>query len=446
MGFFVAAGDCHTAWHDTHHIAVIDKAVRRVCDAVRMMLATVLCCAMIVSLTACSQFGSEYTDNVSNSQTIDSAVGTVTSPTLRPNIHDDLVRIAVPAPIDVNLAHARHAVAAMSLEEQVGQLIMAPLFAGTDPSTMHDVIAGQHIGSVLIIGNWTGGVASVRAATDMLQSYTPTQHRLLIATDQEGGLVQHLKGPGFDRIPSAVVQGTMTPDALRASAKVWGNQLATAGIGIDLAPVAGTVTVDRASNAPIGALNRDFGLDANGNADHAIAFVEGMRDSGVGASVKHYPGLGAVTGNTDFTTDGILDVTTTANGPEISVFTQVIHESKPAMVMMSLATYQQIDSTTPAVFSPTIINGLLRTETGYDGVVTSDSLSAAALGGIAPDQLGVRLIEAGGDLACIGDNSYVQPIIEGLLARARTDESFARRVRQSAERVMTLKFRMGLAS
>ena len=49
-----------------------------------------------------------------------------------------------------------------------------------------------------------------------------------------------------------------------------------------------------------------FGLDADGNADHAKAFIQGMADSGVGSAIKHYPGLGSVTGNTDFTADAFL--------------------------------------------------------------------------------------------------------------------------------------------
>ena len=74
--------------------------------------------------------------------------------------------------------------------------------------------------------------------------------------DQEGGQVQHLKGSGFDTMPSAVAQGQMSADTLRSSAKTWGGQLKQAGINVDLAPVLGTVQVKRSSNAPIGALNR----------------------------------------------------------------------------------------------------------------------------------------------------------------------------------------------
>ncbi len=58
----------------------------------------------------------------------------------------------------------------------------------------------------------------------------------------------------------------MSTNQLRQSASVWGSQLAAAGINVDLAPVLGTVVVNRAANAPIGALYRDFGLDTAGNA------------------------------------------------------------------------------------------------------------------------------------------------------------------------------------
>ena len=359
--------------------------------------------------------------------------------------HSPLGKSAVPSVTD-DSPHGKavRAVDAMTLDERIGQLVMAPLPAGSDPSTLRDLIVDQHVGSVLIIGNWNSGTTGVSAATSELQSYAPSNNRLLMTTDQEGGSVQHLSGNGFDTMPSATDQGTMDTAQLRQSAATWGAQLKSAGINVDLAPVVGTVTVDRSSNAPIGALNRDFGLDAAGNAKHAKAFIEGMSDSGVGSAVKHYPGLGSVTGNTDFTASGILDTTTTLDGPEINAFNSTL-EASPSMVMMSLATYQAIDPNNPAVFSSTLVTGYLRGKIGFQGVVTSDSLSATALSGVQPSDLGVRLVEAGGDLACIGASSYVQPVLDGLNTKAAGDATFARKVQQSAIRVMTLKYEMGLA-
>lgn len=380
-------------------------------------------------------------EHLAQPQSSSSTLNRDKAPTPKPQKSQERQKAADDSPA----AKASRAIATMSLDEQAGQLIMAPMFAGGNPADLSALISTRHVGSVVLIGNWNNGTAAAKTAADALQSYAPSGNQLIVSTDQEGGQVQHLKGSGFDTMPSAVAQGQMSADTLRSSAKTWGGQLKQAGINVDLAPVLGTVQVKRSSNAPIGALNRDFGLDSNGNAQHGIAFVEGMRDAGVGATVKHYPGLGAVTGNTDFTTEGILDTTTTLDDEEIGAFNTTIKQAKPAMVMMSLATYQRIDSSAPAAFSSKIIDGTLRGSVGYDGVVISDSLSAAAVSGIATKDLGVRLVDAGGDLACIGDTSYVTPILDGIIARAQSDPAFAKKVTASATRVMTLKYQMGLA-
>ena len=357
----------------------------------------------------------------------------------------DVERGAVPSPARTTAARARELVAAMDLGERVGQLVMAPLFAGDNPSVLEDAVRVQHVGSVLLLGNWRSGVEGVRGAVDALQSYARDGgDALIVAADQEGGQVQHLGGDGFDVMPSAVEQGRMSTDRLRAAAAGWGAQLAGAGVNVDLAPVLGTVVIDRAANEPIGALDRDFGLDAAGNAAHGKAFVLGMRDAGVRTAVKHYPGLGAVRGNTDFTSEGILDETTSKEGAEAAAFHTVIAETQPDMVMMSLATYRLMDLDDPAAFSSAIVEGTLRGEQGYDGVVISDSLSAAAVGDVPADQLGVRLVEAGGDLACIGQSAYVSPVLEGLNRRAAEDRAFAAKVGAAAERVVRLKLDMGL--
>ena len=380
-------------------------------------------------------------EHLAQPQSSSSTLNRDKTPTPKPQKSQERQKAADDSPA----AKASRAIATMSLDERAGQLIMAPMFAGGNPADLSALISTRHVGSVVLIGNWNNGTAAAKTAADALQSYAPSGNQLIVSTDQEGGQVQHLKGSGFDTMPSAVAQGQMSADTLRSSAKTWGGQLKQAGINVDLAPVLGTVQVKRSSNAPIGALNRDFGLDSNGNAQHGIAFVEGMRDAGIGATVKHYPGLGAVTGNTDFTTEGILDTTTTLDDEEIGAFNTTIKQAKPAMVMMSLATYQRIDSSAPAAFSSKIINGTLRGSVGYDGVVISDSLSAAAVSGIATKDLGVRLVDAGGDLACIGDTSYVTPILDGIIARAQSDPAFAKKVTASATRVMTLKYQMGLA-
>ena len=111
-----------------------------------------------------------------------------------------LPRADVPSPKkNEPAAQAQRAVSAMTLEERVGQLVMVPLLAGSDPSSLASTITDEHIGSAILIGNWNTGADTVKTATAQLQGYAPAGNRLIIATDQEGGQVQHLTGTGFDR-------------------------------------------------------------------------------------------------------------------------------------------------------------------------------------------------------------------------------------------------------
>lgn len=411
-------------------------------------LAAICAIVMCLALAGCGAIGTQSAPNGDDSSLSGGSPSAASSSAALPSPADSSSPDGSSSPAatdDSPQSRARAMVASMSLEERIGQLVMVPLFAGTDASQIEPLIRNNHVGSVLVLGKWKTGVAGVAQATKALQSYAPAGNGLIIATDQEGGSVQHLTGEGFSTMPSAVRQGKMSTDALRESAATWGEELASAGVNVDLAPVLDTVRVARKSNAPIGALNRDFGLDAAGNADHGMAFVQGMLDAGVQSAVKHYPGLGGVTGNTDFTAEGITDRTTALGDDAVAAFDDAIGRAQPAMVMMSLATYANIDGSAPAAFSKAIVTDHLRGKAGYQGVVISDSLSAEALGGIATDQLGVRLVEAGGDLACIGASDYVRPIIDGLVTRAKSDAAFADLVADAATRVMTLKIGMGLA-
>lgn len=332
----------------------------------------------------------------------------------------------------------------MSVEELSGQLVLATLNPAQPPTDVQSLIAEQHMGGVLYDGNSQMSVDDLASLSATLQSYATGEARLFICADQEGGSVQHLKGAGFDAMPSAVVQGQMNVIELQSNAVTWGGQLSAAGVNVDFAPVADTLTMDRASNDAIGRWNRDFGLDAAGNGDHAAAVVRGLQSVGVIAAPKHFPGLGSMASNTDNTAEGVTDTTTTFDGPTIEAFRYAL-ASNPGMVMVSVGTYSQLDPDNPAVFSRTIITDFLRGELGYSGVVTSDSLSAGALTAYPVSERGVRFIEAGGDLMCANSGGYSAQILEGIVTRANSDPEFAAKVKDSARRVLTLKHRYGLA-
>jgi beta-N-acetylhexosaminidase len=343
----------------------------------------------------------------------------------------------------VEEAKVAAALAAMTLEERAGQLVMVPITPGDSAAQVAETVRKRSIGTVLFLGNGWNSATQVSGAAEQLRQAAGSV-QLWLAADQEGGVVQRLSGEGFSAIPSAVEQGRMNVDDLSASAARWGRQLAAAGVNLNLAPVVDTVDASaRASNAPIGALSRDFGLDASGNAAHARAFVEGMAAGGVGSAVKHFPGLGRITGNTDFDTEGVVDETTTTDDPAVEAFGDVL-SADPTMVMVAVATYAQIDPTTPAAFSSTVISDLLRGQLGWNGVVVSDSLTAAAVSHIPAADRAVRLLEAGGDLACLGSLADAEAALDGIVAQAGKDAKFAALVDAAATRVLTAKLRAGL--
>ncbi len=337
-------------------------------------------------------------------------------------------------------------VEALSLREQVGQLLMVGVSSAGITAADAAAISRTRTGSVILLGNTTGGRSAVRAVVAEVRRATrrPEGIRTVLAADQEGGLVQRLKGPGFSTIPSARVQAARSPKAVRRDAEKWGRQLIAAGIDADLAPVADVVPAALTRiNQPIGQLQRGYGSDPRTVAAHVAAFTTGMQRAGVMTAVKHYPGLGRVRGNTDFVAR-VVDTTTRRKGRELAGFDAAV-AARTDMVMVSSAYYARIDPDHRAAFSTTIIETMLRGDQGFTGVVISDDLAAAAMRDLAPGTRAVRFVEAGGDLAIVGTSGQASTMATALRDRAADDDDFRARVEASALRVVSMKARRGLA-
>ena len=301
-------------------------------------------------------------------------------------------------------------------------------------------------GSVILLGNTTAGAARVASVVERARdaARTPKGIETMVAADQEGGQVQRLQGPGFDRIPSAQRQAQLSPADLESDAARWGRQLRRAGIDANLAPVADVVPKGReGTNEPIGVLRRGYGSNPAAAARHVTAFVEGMDAAGVATSVKHFPGLGKVRGNTDLTAE-VVDTTTTRRDEDLQPFAAGV-DAGTDMVMMSSAYYAEIDASRRAAFSPTVIKGMVRGDLGFTGVVISDDLAAAAMRDLSPGQRMLRFLRAGGDLAIVGDPSLADRMADAVVEEARADSKLAAAVETSTVRVLQLKDRRGLA-
>lgn len=311
------------------------------------------------------------------------------------------------------------------------------------PEASYEAITEHHVGNVMLTGRSNSGVEQTRELVESLREEAGPKStggvRLFVATDQEGGQVQVLRGPGFTDLPSGLDQGDLSPKALRDQATAWGEELRSAGIDVNLAPVMDTVpNPDFAPrNAPIGAFDRQYGFTPRAVAQHGSAFVRGMSDAGVAAVVKHFPGLGRVTANTD-TSSGVTDSETTRDDPFLAPFEVGIDAGTP-FVMVSTAVYTEIDDG-PAAFSPTVIDSMLREDLGFDGVVISDDLSVATqVAEWSPAQRAVQFVAAGGDMVLAVDPAHAAPMHEALLRRYKKNDEFAVKVDAAVGRILKAK-------
>lgn len=334
----------------------------------------------------------------------------------------------------------------LNLREQVGQLMMVAVGSTGMSEAESRAVSRSHAGSVLLLGqSTTGTVGTADAVRDVRSAaHRPAEVEVLMAADQEGGLVQRLAGPGFSEIPAAVDQAELSDGQLTREAEKWGGQLERAGIDANLAPVADVVPSDlRALNDPIGKLRRGYGPSPVTVAEKVDAFTKGMDRAGIATAVKHFPGLGRVRGNTDFERR-VVDATTTRSDRGLRGFATAV-DAGVDMVMVSSAFYTRIDPQRQAVFSPTVIEGMIRGDLGFSGVVISDDLSAAAVRDVAAERRAISFVGAGGDLMIVGDPASVLPMAEAVVRRGGRDRAFAQRIEQSAARVLALKDRRGLA-
>ena len=340
-----------------------------------------------------------------------------------------------------------HTLSDLTEAQRIGQLFMIGLAKDKLGTAERSAIATDHFGSVSFTTKTSIGVKGVRAITDAVQAQATGPAtggvRFFVAANQEGGLVQALSGTGFDTIPSALSQGSLSTSTLTTRAARWGAQLRAAGVNVDLAPVADVVPPGTdATNAPIGQLKREYGHTPSTVASHVAAFIGGMTSAGIVTTAKHFPGLGRVEGNTDFTA-AVTDTVTTVDDPYLQSFARAIDAGVP-IVMVSLATYERIDPDHLAVFSPAVIGGLLRERLGFRGVVASDSLGATAVSAIPPAARAIDFLDAGGDLIVVNELSVAIPMAKAIAAREATDAAFRTRVDDAVLKILAAKHAAGL--
>lgn len=261
----------------------------------------------------------------------------------------------------------------------------------------------------------------------------------VIAVDQEGGVVTRLSpAHGFPAVASEAEIGTGTDAAARRWATSLAATLARAEITLNLAPV---VDLDVNPRSPaIGALGRSFSADPAVVVAKAGIEVAAHREAGVATALKHFPGIGSSTGNTD---NGIVDASRTWTTRELEPFRRLVESDRADLVMVGHVRVDRLDPDRPASLSHAVVTDLLRGTIGWEGIVITDDLQAAAIAAHGSGKAAVLALEAGADLLLFAnqqvyDDAIVDTVVAavaGAVSSGRLDE---RAIDTSRNRVQAL--------
>jgi beta-N-acetylhexosaminidase len=333
----------------------------------------------------------------------------------------------------------------MSLDDELGQLIVARFNASSYSPDLDTMVHQQHIGGVILYANQIHTVQQVQADTAHMQSQADLP--LLIGTDQEGLTVNRLANIyGSDSLTAQAMEQSDNPNVANREGSKTAQRLLNLGINVDFAP-------DVDVGIPGGYIDkdqRDFGHTVSDVVTYAGAYVQGLQSGGTIACFKHFPGLGDVPANLDphstlptvnADRDHIYNV-------DLATFKHFIQSTNPLeqadMIMATDVLMPAIDPTFPAELSHTFITEILRTQFAYDGVVITDSLhmQGVAINGkqLSIGDAAVLAIQAGADIVLnVTGSIEVAEVINALKAALQDGTLTQARINEAVTRIITLK-------
>jgi beta-N-acetylhexosaminidase len=283
-------------------------------------------------------------------------------------------------------------------------------------------------------------VSSDQVKTMIANTQSYSKLGLLIAVDEEGGVVNRLMSTlgttHFDSMYNYRNDGTETA---HDNAQTIGSDIATYGFNTDFAPVADVWS--NPSNTVIG--YRAYSDDYEQAAELVAAAVSGFHDAGVACTLKHFPGHGDTAEDSHYSSAYVSKTKEELEAEEWLPFQAGI-DAGADLVMIGHLSVPALDSV-PATISHTIVTDILRGELGFDGVVITDSLEMSSVSNLySSDELAVLAIEAGVDLLL--EPSSFRTAVNGVIAALDSGRLTEERINESVLRILTLKLKYGIIS
>lgn len=344
-------------------------------------------------------------------------------------------------------------IASLTPAQQIGQTLMLAVYANGYNANLNQAFTQWHIGSAIIFPNYNGGplqpttLAGLQHLVHDLQAHADSP--LLLATDEEGGTVDRLSFY-FGQTPSPqALAGSGDAQKVYAQARSDAQRMRQVGLNVDFAPLA-----DVYQGGGIDA-SRTFGTTPAAVVTYAGAFLDGLQQNGVAGTLKHWPGLGASSGNPDYTLPTVAHTPAQLNAIDFAAFRQ-LRSHQPDMIMVTHVMVPAYDAQAPASLSPVLVQQVLRGQLGYQGIVVTDAMDAQGLiqymqqeGYADPAQgiaeAAVRAFLAGDDLieAPI-EQTRLSAVVAAMTQAVQSGRISQARLHEALRRIIGLKAQLGL--
>ena len=339
--------------------------------------------------------------------------------------------------------------------QQIGQLLMLAVYTNGYTAALNQPLQHWDIANAIVYNQYNGGPlmpTTLSALTQLVHDLQAhAKQALIIATDEEGGDVDRL-APYYGPSPSPQwLSATGDPQQAYAQAQLDARRLLASGMNTDFAPLADVYQGGAVDES------RMFGTTPDQVITYAGAFLDGLQHTGVAGTLKHWPGIGSAPANPDYGLPTITHSQAELGAIDFAPFHALLSH-QPGMIMVTHVMVPAYDPSEPASLSPVLIDQVLRSELGYQGVVITDAMDGGGLlqfmrasGYTDPAQAiaeaSVRAILAGNDIVeCPIEPDRLAAVVAAMTTAVQSGRISQERLRQSLRRIIALKVRMGLIS
>ncbi|WP_411347408.1 beta-N-acetylhexosaminidase [Paenibacillus sp. WLX2291] len=332
-----------------------------------------------------------------------------------------------------------------TLEQKIGQLFVCGFHDIVPDAQVETLIADYQIGGVIYFRRNIGTPQQIHQLSIELQQQAHHQGLppLLIAIDQEGGMVSRIDQEELSLIPGNMSLGaTGDPAWTAAASSISARELRALGINVNFAPC---VDVNNNPRNPVIGV-RSYSEKPDIVAAHGVAAITAMQEQGVAATAKHFPGHGDTEVDSHYGLASVLHDVQRLEQIELLPFRAAI-TADTDLIMSAHVIFPAFEpDSIPATLSHRVLTGLLRQQLGFDGVIVTDCLEMHAIAKHFPiPEATVMALEAGADLLLVSHTLQEQiaaieavrhAVEQGRISEQRIDESVTRILQLKARRQM----------